>query len=256
MGLVLVSPKKITIKKSLRLGFSATNNEAEYEALLMGMAMVQRMGRDIVEMFSNSRLVVSQVKGELEARDERMQGYLSQVKHLQSGFESFNLLHIPRSGNTHADSLATLANSSTKSLPRVILVEDLCKPIKGKGEMVHIHQVRVGPNWMDPIELFLKEVILPEEKSEADKVRRKAPRFWLSENQKLYKRSFSGPYLLRIHLEASELLLKELHEGICGSHIGGRSLSHRAITQGYWWPNMQKEAQEYIKKCDQCPGPT
>ena len=214
MGLVLVSPKKITIKKSLRLGFSATNNEAEYEALLMGMAMVQRMGRDIVEMFSNSRLVVSQVKGELEARDERMQGYLSQVKHLQSGFESFNLLHIPRSGNTHADSLATLANSSTKSLPRVILVEDLCKPIKGKGEMVHIHQVRVGPNWMDPIELFLKEVILPEEKSEADKVRRKAPRFWLSENQKLYKRSFSGPYLLRIHLEASELLLKELHEEI------------------------------------------
>ena len=77
MGLVLVSPKKITIKKSLRLGFSATNNEAEYEALLMGMAMVQRMGRDIVEMFSDSRLVVSQVKGELEARDERMQGYLS-----------------------------------------------------------------------------------------------------------------------------------------------------------------------------------
>ena len=116
---------------------------------------------------------------------------------------------------------------------RSVLVEDLCKPIKGKGEIVHIHQVRVGPNWMDPIELFLKEDILLEEKSEADKVRRKAPRFWLSENQKLYKRSFSGPYLLRIHLEASELLLKELHEGICGSHIGGRSLSHRAITQGY-----------------------
>ena len=158
--------------------------------------MVQRMGGKAVEMFSDSKLVVGQVKGKLETKYVRMQGYLSQVKHLQSGFESFNLLHIPRSGNTHADSLATLANSSTKSLPRVILVEDLCKPIKGKGEMVHIHQVRVGPNWMDPIELFLKEVILPEEKSEADKVRRKAPRFWLSENQKLYKRSFSGPYLL------------------------------------------------------------
>ena len=75
--LVLVSPKKITIKKSLRLSFSATNNEAEYEALLVGMAMVQKMGGKAMEIFSDSRLVVGQVKGELEARDVRMQEYLS-----------------------------------------------------------------------------------------------------------------------------------------------------------------------------------
>ena len=105
---------------------------------------------------------------------------------------------------------------------------------------------------MDLIVLFLKEDILPEDKLEADKVWRKAPRFWLSRDQKLYKRSFSRPYLLCIHPEASELLLEELHEGICGSHTGSRSLSHTAITQGYWWPNMLKEAQEYVKKCDQC----
>ena len=70
--LILVSPEKITIEKSLRLDFSATNNEAEYEVLLIGMTMVQRMGRKAVEMFSHLRLVVGQVKGELEARDERM----------------------------------------------------------------------------------------------------------------------------------------------------------------------------------------
>ena len=67
MGLVLVSLEKITIEKSLRLGFSATNNEAEYEALLMGMVMVQKMGGKAVEMFSDLRLIVGQVKGELEA---------------------------------------------------------------------------------------------------------------------------------------------------------------------------------------------
>ena len=105
---------------------------------------------------------------------------------------------------------------------------------------------------MDPISLYLERDILPEEKFEVQKVRRKAPRFWLSEDIKLYKHSFSGPYLLCVHPEASELLLEELHEGVCGSHTGGRSLSHRAITQGYWWPGMQKEAQEYVKKCDQC----
>ena len=67
VGLVLVSPERITIEKSLRLGFSATNNEAEYEALLMGMVMVQKMGGKAVEMFSDLRLIVGQVKRELEA---------------------------------------------------------------------------------------------------------------------------------------------------------------------------------------------
>ena len=77
MGLVVISPDKIIIEKSLRLGFSTTNNEVEYEALLMGMTMVQKMGGRTVEIFSDSRLVVDQVKGELEAKDVRMQEYLN-----------------------------------------------------------------------------------------------------------------------------------------------------------------------------------
>ena len=159
MGLVLVFPEKFTIEKSLRLGFSATNNEAEYKALLVGIAMVQRMGKKTVEMFLDSRLIVGQVMGELESRDMRMQGYLSQVRHLQSGFESFNLLHIPSSGNTHSNSLATLVTSSAQSLPWIILLENLYKPIEVKREVIHIHQVRVGSSWMEPIVLFLKEDI-------------------------------------------------------------------------------------------------
>ena len=58
VGLVLVSPEGITIEKSLRLGFSATNNEAEYEALLEGMSMIQKLGEKSMNMFSDSRLVV------------------------------------------------------------------------------------------------------------------------------------------------------------------------------------------------------
>ena len=231
MGLVLISPEKIIIEKSLRLGFSATNNEAKYEALLQGMTVVQKIGGKAVEMFSDSRLVVGQVKRELEARDVRMQGYLIQVKHLQSNFEFFDVSHVSRSGNTHADSLATLATSSAQGSPQVILVEDLCKEDGIKTDMVQIHQVRVDPSWMDPIVSFLKDDTLSEEKSKAEKkIRRKAPRFWLSEDHKLYKHSYFGPYLLCVHPEASELLLEELHERICGSHTGGRPLSHKAIT--------------------------
>ena len=146
MGLVLISSERITIEKSLRLGFSATNNEAEYEALLEGMSMVQKLGGKAINMFSDSRLVVGQVNGELKARDEKMQGYLDQVKRLQSRSDSFSLLHIPRSGNTHANSLATLATSLAQSLPRVILVENLYKPSVTKREVIHVHQVRAGPN--------------------------------------------------------------------------------------------------------------
>ena len=159
-----------------------------------------------------------------------MQEYLCQIRNIQSKFEVFDLSHIPRGGNTHADSLATLATSSAQDLPRVVLVEDLCTPTSIHQGMPRIHQIKLGPSWMDSVSLFLEKDILPEENSKAEKVRRKTPRFWLSKDRKLYKCFFSGPYLLCMHPEASELLLEELHKGVCGSHTGGRSLSHRALT--------------------------
>ena len=181
-----------------------------------------------------------------------MQGYLDRVRRMRMEFEFFDVLHIPQGENTHADSLATLATSSVRNFPRVIIVEDLCTPTSPKKEVCQINQTSLSSNWMDPILKFLKSDLLPEDKLEAEKVRRRAPRYWLSEDKKLYRRSFSGPYLLCVPPETAESILEELHEGICGSHTRGRSLSCRALTQGYWWPNMRREAQEYVKKCDQC----
>ncbi|XP_075651161.1 uncharacterized protein LOC142621701 [Castanea sativa] len=82
VGLVLVSLEGLTFEKSLRLGFLATNNEAEYEAVLVGLGMVQNMGEKSVQMFSDSQLVVGQVIGTLEARDSIMQEYLAKVKEI------------------------------------------------------------------------------------------------------------------------------------------------------------------------------
>ena len=112
--------------------------------------MVQKMGGKSIRLFSDSRLVVGQVRGGFEVKDERMQGYLSQVKCLQLKFNSFYLLHVPRSGNAHADSLAMLATSSAQHLPRIILVEDLHRLTKAR-EVAQIHQIRVVPSWMDSI---------------------------------------------------------------------------------------------------------
>ena len=112
----------------------------------------------------------------------------------------------------------------------MILVEDLAQASPIRTDPAQVHQIRKSPSWMDPIKNFLQNDILPEVKLEAGKIRRNAPRFWLSEDHKLYRRSYFGPYLLCIHPEESESLLEELHEGICGSHTGERSLAHRALT--------------------------
>ena len=85
-------------------------------------------------------------------------------------FEVFELSHVPRSGNTHADSLATLAISSAQDLPRVVLVEDFYTHTSVHLGVPRIHQIKLGPSWMDSISLFLEKDVLLEEKSEADKV--------------------------------------------------------------------------------------
>ena len=154
---------------------------------------------------------------------------------------------------THANSLATLATSSAQDLPRVVLVEDLYTQTSVHHGAPRIHQITLGPSWMDSISLFLEKDVLPEEKSEADKVRRKAPWFWLSEDRKLYKRSFFGPYLLCVHLEASESLLKELHmKGFVEVIQEENYYLTELLPKGIGGQTCKKKTQEYVKKCDQC----
>ena len=105
---------------------------------------------------------------------------------------------------------------------------------------------------MDSIVNFLAEDRIPDDEKEASKVRRIASRYWFLANRKLYRRSFGGPYLLCLHLEKVNEVLTELHEGVCDSHVGGCSLAHWAMTQGFLWLRMQKDAAEHVRRCEQC----
>ena len=109
-----------------------------------------------------------------------------------------------------------------------------------------------GSCWMDLIIEFIAEDRIPDDKSKANKIRRVASPYWLSADRKLYRRSFGGPYLLCLHPGKVDELLAELHERVCGGHAGGRSLAHRAMTQGFWWPRMRNDAAEYVRKCERC----
>ena len=101
----------------------------------------------------------------------------------------------------------------------MIIVEDLCTPTSSEKEVCQIHQVSSSTSWMDPIIKFLESDLLPEDKLEAEKVRRTTPWYWLSEDKKLYKRSFSGPYLLCVPPKTTESILEELHEEIGRAHV-------------------------------------
>ena len=123
-----------------------------------------------------------------------------------------------------------LATSLGSNLPRVIIVKDTAHPNFIEKPFVGVYSIQVGPSWMDPLIIFLKQGLLFEDKGEAEKRRRKIPHYRLSEEHKLYKCSHSELYLLCVHPKVVEPLLKELHKGICGSYMGGRSLAHRALT--------------------------
>ena len=99
---------------------------------------------------------------------------------------------------------------------------------------------------------FLAEDRLPADAKEADRVHHMAARYWLSVNHKLYLKSFRGSYLQFLYPSKVEGLLTEHHEGVCGSHVEGRSLAHRAMTQGFWWPYMHKDAAKYVRRYEQC----
>uniref|UniRef100_A0A2N9J139 Uncharacterized protein n=1 Tax=Fagus sylvatica TaxID=28930 RepID=A0A2N9J139_FAGSY len=250
-GVVIITPDETVIEQSIRLNFKASNNEAEYEAVLAGLKSAKTLGARRLIVYCDSLLVASQISGEYMARDERMSAYLLKVQTAMTDFETVKIEQIGRNLNNHADALATLASVLSADFKRFIPIETLTTPSIDQPAN-YVNAITVGPCWMDPYVTYLKEGVLPEQKKEAEIIRRKAARFWLSKDLKLYRRSFSGPYLLCVHPDIIEDLLYEIHEGICGSHTGGRSLAHRALTQGYWWPYMQKDAVDYVRKCDKC----
>jgi hypothetical protein len=157
-----------------------------------------------------------------------MAAYLSKVQQMIAHFNTVKVEQIGQNLNSHADTLATLASALSADLKQHISIDTLTSLSIALHALqaCHIHSITVGPCWMDPFILYLKDGILLEQRKEAEGIKRKASRFWLSRDIKLCRRSFSGPYLLCVHPDIVQNLLHEIHDGICGSHTEGRSLAH------------------------------
>ncbi|GAV64654.1 RVT_3 domain-containing protein, partial [Cephalotus follicularis] len=102
-GLVLTSPDGWTLEYALRFGFKATNNEAEWEALIAGLTIVKHLEVQKLEASSDSQLVVGLVSGEYEVREDTMAKYLAHVQNLKLAFQIFQVVKVPRVENARAD---------------------------------------------------------------------------------------------------------------------------------------------------------
>ncbi|XP_065026171.1 uncharacterized protein LOC135650616 [Musa acuminata AAA Group] len=225
-GLVLEAPDGRSFERSLRFGFKATNNEAKYEALLAGLRLAVEMQVGDIRVLTDSQLVAEQLIDGYEARDPTMSKYLAEVKALATHFSRFTLSRVPRLQNERADMLAKQASRSGPG---------------GKPDVEELptHAITVaavataGPptTWVQEMLQFKRHGTLPEDEVAAQCLRR--TQAWYCEiSGRLYRRSYSLPLLRCPEPEEAQLVLAEVHDGICGEHIGGRTLAFKALRQG------------------------
>ncbi|GJS58789.1 reverse transcriptase domain-containing protein [Tanacetum coccineum] len=247
-GLILTSPEGTEFTYALRFQFIASNNEAEYEALIAGLRIAAQMGVRNVHVSVDSKLVANQVLGVYVAKEENMIKYLEKVKSLVSGFANFSISQVPRSKNKKADALSKIASTSFAHLSKQVLVEILKeKSIQDKEVTTVVEED--GPTWMTPIIEYLKEGTLPDDRKEASKLRIKARQYELLEGI-LYRRSFLKPWLHCVGPLQADFVIREIHEGSCSMHAGPRSVVAKAMRLGYYWPTMHRDAREMIRTCN------
>ncbi|KAL8088405.1 hypothetical protein AgCh_038254 [Apium graveolens] len=188
-GLVLQSPDGFLIEYAMKLDFPTTNNEAEYEALIASIGLAGTLRVKNLKVCGDSKLVISQVKGEFEARDETMAKYVRLVRAVMTQFDECHVKHIPREENSKADGSVYY---------RVLKIWSI--------DVKLVAPIGLGTSWIDPNKAHIQTD-------------------WPDE---------------------ARLALEEVHEGICGQHLGGRAMAH------FYWPEMMADAKEYVKKCDRC----
>ncbi|XP_074299868.1 uncharacterized protein LOC141631042 [Silene latifolia] len=231
VGLVLRSPKGDMIVQAVRCEFKATNNEAEYEALILGMHMASELKVRNLRVYSDSLLVVNHVNNKYVARDSKMIAYLKIATEQKSKFRTFKITQKEPDQNPVKEAAHVQYTQGARTL------------VSTEG-----HQ---DPDWRVPYINWLRDRTLPEDRKEAQSFRIKAFRYILIDNI-LFRKSLAGPCLRCLNKEEAETVMHDVHGGECGKHAGGRSLSNKILRQGYFWPTMHTGAVNHAKRCESC----
>ncbi|XP_050233028.1 uncharacterized protein LOC126681528 [Mercurialis annua] len=227
-GVVLRGPHGVTLRSSVKFDFPASNNAAEYEALLIGLRMVNVVKAEHVTIRSNSQLVVCQILGTFEAPDPEMRRYVDRVKFFLNKIQELGgkwvIEKVPRLENQEADVLAKAATVDEKIHGVHFSVQ--------KHSSIDNHETifltQPLENWMQGIAHYLMDGTLPEDRDNAYKILGQAPYYAFLDGV-LYRKSFTYPWSRCLTTEEGEYVLREIHEGICGAHIAPRMLAKKAV---------------------------
>ncbi|RDX97002.1 Gypsy retrotransposon integrase-like protein 1, partial [Mucuna pruriens] len=247
-GVILEGPEGVLIEQLLHFDFRASNNQAEYEALLAGMRLARDLEARTLIAKSDSKLVTGQVNNEYQTRDPQLARYKEWAVKLAADFERFELMHVPRDQNERADLLAKLASTQRRGQLKSVIHENLEAPTIDREE---VWGVEDKITWLTPLIQFLEDGRITENGEEARRMVKEAAKYTLV-GQRLYRRGFAFPLLKCLDKEEAEYAMKEVHEGICGTHIGGQALASKIARAGYYWPTLKSDCMSYVKRCDKC----
>ncbi|XP_028121539.1 uncharacterized protein LOC114318779 [Camellia sinensis] len=245
--MVFISPERFVWKQAIRLGWKASNNEAEYEVLLAGLRSTEHFNAEELLVYSDSQLVVNQLTRVYETRNDRMTSYAEQAKHLIRKFQAIRVVKIGRYGNSHADALACLGSSVDSKNGRKIWIEFVPQPTIDLPSSVLCTDL--GQSWMDPLLAFLKNGALSNDKKETHKTRHRAARFWVSPSGKLYKKSYLGPYLLCVHPILWRTFFMKSMRGSVAITLQVGPWHTEPSLMGTGGRGYHKQ---YVQKCDKC----
>ncbi|XP_012838229.1 PREDICTED: uncharacterized protein LOC105958770 [Erythranthe guttata] len=232
---------------AIKLPFRASNNEAEYKAVIHGMKLAAIAGARRVTIFSDSQLTVQQIKGEFETKDSRMNSYCEMARALMKEFEEVDLKQIPREENMKADFLAKIGSMDMGCESRKIQIIVGEPSLKVGHEILGMTGVQ---DWRTEIKNHLRGKSQGSSR-EITRLNQQAKHFCL-DGDILYKRGYTRPHLRCLDMREGQYVLREIHEGCCGDHAGGRALITRVLRSGYFWQTMRKDTMQFVQKCNKC----
>jgi hypothetical protein len=232
------------------LDFSCTNNIAEYKALLLGLRKLKANGIRRAILKTDSQVISGHIDKSSKARDPKLEKYLDTVRRLEASFEGFSVNNIPRGENEHADLLAKSAAQGLP-LPSEVFFETIKVPSVELLEraVLAISLVR-SEDWWTEIISFLQGNCLS--KAIHNKRMEARTRPYVKIEGELYKHGVYSPLLKCLSRTEGIELMKEIHVGLCGSHIGSRPLLGKVFRQGFYWPKAASDAADLVQKCENC----
>ncbi|RYQ82848.1 hypothetical protein Ahy_B10g101409 [Arachis hypogaea] len=249
-GVILESQNGVVIEQSVRYDFPVSNNQAEYEALLAGLTLASEVGAKILEINTDSQVVSSQINGDYQTRDPLLQQYLAKVNKLKEEFDQIIIQHVPMERNARADLLSKLASTKPGHGNKSLIQEVVKTPsvsLTADTHLTHSHH----KSWTHPILQYLLNRELPEDPKEGKRIKREAAGYTVVAGQ-LYKCGLSQPLLKCVEPGSTEYILREIHEGCCGHHVGGKTLAQKVIRAGYFWHTIIRDSMQLVKNCDKC----